>query len=402
MSFEPDLPRTDHNPLRGFFTAYAWGDPVTDHPASLEFAYVPLAALMNGPESFAFDTGLEPLLLAAEARGHQLVFRPYLDYPGLPSGLPGFLEGSVALQPYTDHGGGLSPDYGNPDLQSALLGFIAALGDRYDGDPRLAVVQLGLLGFWGEWHTWPHSDWFADPLLQQEVLQAYDDAFSTTLLQTRYPSEATVDRQLGYHDDSFAHSTLGDIDWFFVSLLEAADATDRWQHVAVGGELRPELQTEIFEPGYTTGTYQQDFAACVDATHASFLLNYTPFGRGFDSEAEEARTREAARLLGYALHLVEADLGPQTLTLTFENRGVAPFYHPVVVEVSDADGAMVEAALPRLLPATAPEGVVFDVAGLAPPSTAAPWTVRLASDQILPSQTLRLATAPGEGAIRVE
>ncbi len=188
VSFAPDLARTDHNPLRGFFTAYAWGDPVTDHPASLEFAYVPLAVLMSGPESFAFETGLEPLLVAAEARGHQLVFRPYLDYPGLPSGLPDFLEGTVDLQPYADHGGGLSPDYGHPELQAALLDFIAALGARYDGDPRLAVVQLGLLGFWGEWHTWPHSDWFADPLFQQEVLQAYDDAFSTTLLQTRYPS----------------------------------------------------------------------------------------------------------------------------------------------------------------------------------------------------------------------
>ncbi len=187
-----------------------------------------------------------------------------------------------------------------------------------------------------------------------------------------------------------------------MSLLGAAEATDRWQRVPVGGELRPELQSEIFEPGYTTGTYRQDFAACVEATHASFLLNYTPFGRGFDSDAEEARTREAARLLGYALHLTEADLGPQTLTLTLENRGVAPFYHPVVVEVEDANGTATQTALPLLLPGSDPDEIALDVVNLAAPSPDAPWTVRLLSEHILPNQTLRLATAPGNGAIQVE
>ena len=33
---------------------------------------------------------------------------------------------------------------------------------RYDGDPRIGFVQLGLLGFWGEWHTYPY-DGYAHP-----------------------------------------------------------------------------------------------------------------------------------------------------------------------------------------------------------------------------------------------
>lgn len=402
VRFSEDLARTDNNPMRGFFTAYAWGDPVTDHPASLEFAYVPLAALMDGPGSFTLDAGLEPLLVAAEARGHQLVFRPYIDYPGLPPGLPDFLQAQVAQRPYTEHGGGQSPDYEDPDLQAALLDFVAALGARYDGDPRLAVVQLGLLGFWGEWHTWPHSDWFADPLFQREVMQAYESAFSTTLLQVRYASDDATARRLGYHDDSFAHSTLGDVEWFFVPQLEAAGATDRWQDVPIGGELRPELQTEIFEPGYTTGTHRQDFAACVAATHASFLLNHAAFGHAFDSEEEAQNTRSAARMLGYALHLTEANLAAETVTLTVDNRGVAPFYQPLRVRVTDAAGAWEEAPLPTLLPSTTPQTIQLDVTSLDSPTLTAPWTVSLASDQILPSQTVRFATAPGEDAIRVE
>ena len=402
VSFTEDLARTDGNPLRGFMTSYNWGTPITDQPASLEFAYVPLSALVDGPDSQTFETGLEPLLVAAEARGHQLVFRPYIDYPGLPSGLPSYLDGQVELRPYTDHGGGASPDYSEPALQDAILTFIDALGTRYDGDPRLAVVQLGLLGFWGEWHTWPHSDWFADALFQEEVQEAYDNAFSTTLLQTRYPSTTAAARRIGFHDDSFAYSTVGETSWFFVPQMETAGAESRWQQVIVGGELRPELQTIIFEPDYTTGTYQQDFATCVEATHASYLLNYTAFGRLPGSTAEEDNTRAAARMLGYALHLLEADLGPDTLTLTVENQGVAPFYLPLEVRVTDAVGTEVAVDPGRILPDAQASEIALDVTALVSPSEESPWTIHLESDHVLPSQRIRFATAPGSGAIRVE
>jgi len=402
VQLDEDRLRADDNPLRGFYTSYAWGEPVTDHPASLEFAYVALSDVMDGPDSMRFHTGLEPLLVAAESRGHQLVFRPYIDYPGLPSGLPAFLEGQVDQRSYAEHGGGWSPDYADPELQAAILTFIDALGARYDGDPRLAVVQLGLLGFWGEWHTWPHSEWFADPLFQDEVLGAYDAAFSTTLLQVRYGSEASVGRRVGYHDDSFAYSTIGDIDWFFLPQLEAVGAQDRWHEVPVGGELRPELQGVIFESDYATGTYQQDFDACVEATHASFLLDHGAFGFQPDSATEAEATRVAARSLGYALHLAEARLDTDTLVLVIENLGVAPFYLPLRVQVVAASGAAVEAALPMILPDAGRQEVSLDVDTLPSPEPEAPWTVGLVSDHVLPSQTVRFVTAPGTEAIRVE
>ena len=130
VEFAFNLERTSENPLRGFYTNYDWGEPVNDFPDSLEFAYIPLSNLMSGPSSFTFDTGLEPSLIAAESRSHQLVLRPYVDYPSLKSGLPDFLSEKVQMQPYTVHGGGLSPDYNDPALQAALLSFIKSLGQR--------------------------------------------------------------------------------------------------------------------------------------------------------------------------------------------------------------------------------------------------------------------------------
>ena len=256
-----------------------------------------------------------PLLVEAEGHGHQLVFRPYIDYPGQPSGLPEHLVGG---RPRALHGARrrMVPDYTDPDLKEAILDFIAAFGAAYDGDPRLGVVQLGLLGFWGEWHTWPHSDWFADAQLQSDVMAAYTDAFSTTLLQVRYASTTSAGLRLGYHDDSFAYSTVGDIDWFFVPQLERAGATERWAAVPIGGELRPELQTEVFEPTPPPAPSRTSAVSRDPRVLPAQLRRL-----GFDSGGVRARPRAPGPWLRPA---PAADLGPQVLTL-IQNDGVAPF-----------------------------------------------------------------------------
>lgn len=401
--FEPEPARTADNPLRGFYTNYAWGDPVSPFPDSLEFAYIPLRDLMDGPSQFTFDTGLEPRLIEAEARGHQLILRPYIDYPAHPSGLPDFLSGTVAMQAYTDHGGGLSPDYSDPNLRAAMLAFVEALGAEYDGDPRLALVQAGLLGFWGEWHTWPHTEWFPESGFQADILAAYTTAFDETLLQVRYPVAQSPDIRFGFHDDSFAYSTIGDIDWFFHPMLEAAGADERWREVPIGGELRPELQWWIFEDGYTTDDpYRQDFDECVEATHASMLLNFAAFGGGLETQDERERGEAAALSLGYSLHVARADVTDDVLTAQVENRGSAPFYYPLELRVFDEDGSVRTASMPRFAREDGPVEITVDVAGLSQPTDAAPWTLGLHSDHVLPSQTVRFATAPGDGPLQVQ
>ena len=145
-----DDARTDANPLKGFITSYLWAEPSNDFPDTMEFLYLPMSDLW-GADGETFDASLEPLMTAAAERSHHVVLRVYLDYPSKPSGVPSYLSDVVECVPYTEHGGGCSPDYENPELREAILGLIAALGHRYDGDPRLGFVQIGLLGFWGEW-----------------------------------------------------------------------------------------------------------------------------------------------------------------------------------------------------------------------------------------------------------
>ena len=400
VAFTSDRVRAEGNPLTGFYTAYQWSEPAIDFPASLEYAFVPLSALMDGPDSFTFDDGLEPLLDAAALRNHQLVLRPYVDWPTLETGLPSFLLPGLELSPYADYGGGLSPDYDDPALRDAFSAFIAALGARYDGDPRLGVIQTGLLGFWGEWHTFPHVEWFPGDAVQDEILIAYEEAFATTLLQVRKPMASSPTLRFGYHDDSFGYSTIGDVEWFFVPLLEAAAVDTAWQELPIGGELRPELQTLIFRDDYVESLYQQDYTDCLEATHASMLLNYSAFSGAYVGD-ELVRALDGARALGYALHLREAVLTDDRLVLSLENLGSAPFYHPLQVVVT-AEALQVEATLPRLLPEDLPVAVELDVAGLPTPTLESPWTLSLASDQVLPTQLIRMATVPGIDVIRVD
>jgi len=391
--FSYDRSVTAGNPQKGFLTSYAWGEPVTDFPASLEFAYIPLSDLMDGPSSFTFETGLEPILDEASARGHQLVLRTTIDYPAQPSGLPAFLADEVSGQAYDDYGGGTSPDYEDPDLRAAMTAYIAALGAAYDGDPRIAFVQVGLLGFWGEWHTWPYTDWFPGDEVQTEVLEAYVAAFPTTHVQVRIPAVDSPNLRVGFHDDSFAYSTIGDVDWFFANLLTSAGADERWREVPIGGELRPELQDTIFEDTYTTDTYAQDFFDCVDATHASYMLNHGAFGQTYETEAELARAEEAALALGYEYTVRTVSVADGVATVAIEQTGIAPSYYPVSLALqTDEDTVLTEEI--SLQPGETAD-ISFTVSGI--PTADAPWQVSLQAEHLLSGQKMRLANAEGEG-----
>src|SRR5215470_12833618 len=85
-------PAPADNPLKGFMPFYdAYGSADTpianDFPHSMEYFYVPLRNLMNGPDSFTFETGMEPQLQSISGRGHQAVMRVYLDYPMRTTGI---------------------------------------------------------------------------------------------------------------------------------------------------------------------------------------------------------------------------------------------------------------------------------------------------------------------------
>lgn len=364
------------NPLKGFVPYAGQG---RGFPHALEFGYLPLASMMTGPTNFDW-VPMERLLNDVASRRCQSVFRVYLEYPRKVSGVPKYLlQSGVMLRTWTntntrphppaiDH----TPDYEDPRLRAALTNFVAALGARYDGDPRLGYVTAGLLGTWGEWHCYPRSEWFASKAVQSEVLDAYEAAFRKTPVLLRYPvgdqdaaRASNARRSMGYHDDSFAWATLDtgrrEDDWFYLAALRKAGsaAQERWRTSPIGGEIRPELWPCLWKAmGCPEG---QDFARCVQETHVSWLMDSSTSRPLAPDERERAVA--AARSLGYELQVIQASavqVGRDlAISVTVTNRGVAPFYAewPVRVLAVGSEGSESVAELPwalrRLLPGTA-------------------------------------------------
>jgi hypothetical protein len=351
-------PSPADNPLKGLVPYSDYADEGAPHfPHSLEFDYLPLAKLMHGPSHFDWQP-LDALLDKVAARGNQTVFRVWIEYPGQKSGLPDFLrEQGVKVTSWknadeksTCH----TPDYEDEQLVSALESFIAALGKRYDGDARIGFITAGLLGSWGEWHTYPREDLFASPNTQRRVLEAYEKAFDKSPILLRYPvgkddghQAANAHYKMGFHDDSFAWGTLDrgkDDDWFFIPILKKAGETalNKWRTQPIGGEVRPELWGQIFDakPAHPQA---QDFAECVRQTHVSWLME----SGLFREKAEPARYAGAVaqvRRMGYDFYIPTAEFKREDSTLrvhlTVLNQGVAPFYQdwPLELAALGADG----------------------------------------------------------------
>ncbi|MFO0881082.1 MAG: DUF4832 domain-containing protein [Gemmataceae bacterium] len=337
------------NPLKGLVPYQA--DVRGMFPHSLEFNYLPYSALVTGYDTFDWQP-LERMLDDIASRGHQAIFRVYLEYPGKKGVLPRFLVKDglkvhdwlyTETQPFPP-ARIETPSYEDKNLRRSLKGFIAALGKRYDGDPRIGFITAGLLGTWGEWHTYPREELFASKAVQTEVMDAYERAFKVTPVLLRYPAgekhgrmAKNADRPFGYHDDSFAWATLptgrASDGWFYLPSLKAAGlgAEVKWKTRPIGGEIRPEAWGKVFDEKPDVKEIQ-NFRACVEATHVTWLMDSGMFRRKQSAERIR-RAEEQVRRMGYEFYCPAVTVGEVNgsklvVQLEVENRGVAPFYYP--------------------------------------------------------------------------
>jgi hypothetical protein len=357
------------NPDKGLVPYYVPGGPSGGgFPHSLEWSYIGLATLMTGFDAFDWQA-LDAMMEDVAVRGNRLALRPYIEYPGKPSALPAFLTGAVSVR-HDDVWNTDSPDYDDPDLVRALEAFIAAFGARYDGDPRLAYVQLGLVGLWGEWQTWPYDgsattgrpDFMPSAATQTALVDAYRHAFTRTPLEVRFASTDgghAIGVGVGLHDNSWCYReprqgsaplgttlpvSLGGWGDSFLQIALDAGAENTWVAATIGGEVRSEIQSLLFSGGAQVDVLTK----CVGLTHASWLVDDVGVT---NTSPTDAPTSALARSLGYELTVTaayfdDAALSTRasgTVAVSIENRGVArfPARWPVLLAVRDASGTIV-------------------------------------------------------------
>jgi hypothetical protein len=90
-------------------------------------------------------------------------------------------------------------DYSSLQFRQRVQRLIQRLGECWDNDPRVAWVQLGIIGYWGEHHN-PSPN----ARMQQLLGDAFTAAFKNKKVTVRHPWEFT-DYEFGIYWDSWAH-----------------------------------------------------------------------------------------------------------------------------------------------------------------------------------------------------
>lgn len=375
-TFSPAITTNDlNNPHKGFMlwgTDYADGAPNNFYGATIYHVYAPWREIETADQVFdwgRFETNhLLPIL--ADHPDATFVLRPVADYPdGQNSGIalfytggeltrdfPAFLTNaplSIPAYPYTScdgDGPGITPDWNRPAMLNQLVQFVQAFGARYDGDPRITAIQVGLLGLWGEWHQSGCDARAPSNAVKVAVRDAYAAAFTNTPLQTRYARDPdSLGVSFGFHEDYFPSFTAPCIYGF-----PSCDASGDWnlsygfQHVnpaaATNWRVNPisgESPLNSQKRAWTNDA--DDVMTVLRDYHFSFL---GPAG-GHETNGRQAKLNPMKRLLGYNYHLLRVDwpetaaLGvPFPVTLALTNSGAAPCYHPFRVEIAlcAADG----------------------------------------------------------------
>ena len=339
------------NPLKGLVP---YARPVPDRfPHSMEFNYLALSDIIVDEDQYDWSP-LEYLLDDIASRHKQTIFRIWMEYPGKEKGIPKYLlEAGVKVFEWTNtHTASVpakkirTPDYSNPSLRKMLTRFITELGRRYDGDARIGFITAGLLGTWGEWHTYPRTELMADKTVQDEVLKAYISAFKKTPVLVRYPAgkddaayARNDNRPVGYHDDAFCWETINKEkdrkSWFFLSRMRRANAMDKWKHHPIGGEIKPELWGNIFDK-QPSHSQAQDFGACVQQTHASWLLDSGMFKKSQPADRIR-RAQQHVQKMGYEFQITHVSFSQRdnrdVVEIAVKNHGNAPFYHEWHIEL---------------------------------------------------------------------
>jgi len=334
--YNPDVPGIEQNPMKGWMPGYKGIN--STFPYSIDHFYIPLNKVYKdwGECDWTdFETELDRIV----GGGRHVVTRFWIDYPNNPSGMPGFLIDNVGYKVpmYDDN----SPHWNDDTLMVALEEFIQMFGERYDGDPRIAFIEAGLYGYWGEWHTYPENSWAMTQANKDRLLIAYDNAFDTThigLRQSNHASTYDLKMSVGYYDDSFAYNTLCTGSWCsWNGNLVPDGITDNYKYHPFAGELRPEIQSTIFD-AWPNGTAngEEDLETCIRSTRLSFMKAYYLFNK-IPTATEYQNALRSHKMMGYeffvsSVQLNADNLSNVTVDVKIRNSGIAPIYYNWPVE----------------------------------------------------------------------
>ncbi|MCA9425947.1 MAG: DUF4832 domain-containing protein [Candidatus Omnitrophica bacterium] len=273
------------------------------------------------------------------------------------------------------------PDYNDPVFLEKLDRFLEVMAERYDGNPRVAFIDVGSFGVWGEGHTFASTQikYSSETVIRH--IDLYRKHFKKTLLAANddfsFQGEETIeyarDQGLTLRDDSILVQPPPK------QYFHAGQAEMFWPRLPVI------LENEHYGGSRDRGNWGDGslLLQAVEDYHASYAsIHWWP--REFLEEQRDLIER-INRRLGYRLNLNEISWPAEvpidasmTVAMEWSNAGVAPCYpggHPTLT-LKDDQGGIVAVFVDsnsqvRDLEVGPPNGS---------PSTESNWTVRFAQN----------------------
>ncbi len=342
----------DHGHVNPFTGGVAWETEKHPDVLSMEWAFIGVSDVMPLC-SGGFDwTSVDDFLSAVDARGHQGILRPVVFGPGY--GQENYAPSDLLVNDFVYE----SNTYDNPawneaSVQSCILKFIDAFSVRYKDDQRVAYVQMGMAGLWGEHHldgaNYTAAN-FPSMTFQKTMIEHFIDGFGhiSSDIQTSLsldsaqehgffssPDMSLDSQRFGFFDDSLlTNDHAGQFNWR-QDLAPALQLALHKQH-GWGGEA-------YWSGCNSNGSWTTPPNDCGNgeslADQAERIgLNYMLGSPAFDNSSISAATLlTASQLMGYKFTATAVSrLDTNNMLVTVENTGAA--HSPYKVEVCTDQG----------------------------------------------------------------
>ncbi len=228
-------------------------------------------------------------------------------------------------------------DYTSDQFKRRVVRLVRHLGECWNDDPRVAWVQMGIIGAWGEHHAPSPS-----PEMQKLLGDAFTKAFPDKMVTVRHPWEFK-DYEVGIYWDSWAHIRQMKNHGAGIGKLG-----DRWKARPMAGEV-----------AYNWGPYKQQPGddpsdTLRDPKHRNHLLdtirrwhcNNLGWVAEYDRSDPKVRAgaEQVQKAFGYRFVIDQVEypaylVSGRAFTVRFKvrNDGSSPFYEDWPVELSLLD-----------------------------------------------------------------
>lgn len=326
----------------------------------LEFSYLLYSDVVQQVGEYNWQV-IDDLLNDIASREHQAVLRFRYTYPGytevsVPDSIANASGYNVMIEEVEGQDTFL-PDWTSTDLQDFTLQFFTDFAQRYDGDARIAMLQVGF-GSYAEYHLYDGpvniGVNFPSKAFQEDFFETMIANFATTQWSISIdaanddytPLSANTELKeasFGLFDDSFMHETHSTSDTEYNRAFWLFFGSDRYQTSMMGGEF-----------SYYSTYDQQNVLALPDG----------PWGRSFESFAEQynmtyiigndqynyqstERIKQASLAMGYKFNIDSFEASDSQSLITITNTGIAPIYYDAYPSVN---GTRSDLSLKGLLP----------------------------------------------------